>query len=217
MLLLEVEIFKVYPQVCDFLFEINIYLSIFVVQLIWKHLLESHKGFFKLKVLTLLIKFTILTICREPNLHFFEDEFVPYAVLSDQTGFKLRLLPTEGKVQQPFFQRSVGLTEHLVRVGMEGESIEKTGNWVKDRPTVVLFPLFFERTDPVEHAVEQTRDHREDCGLQSFQVVHQKFDVSLEKADSSSVDEDDALTRAHGYLYAHDLLVISLAEHLRWC
>lgn len=60
-----------------------------------------------------------------------------------------------------------------------------------------LTRVSWQGTDPVKHAVEQTRHHREDCGPQSFQVVHQKFDVSLEKADSASVDEDDALVRAH--------------------
>lgn len=75
-------------------------------------------------------------------------------------------------------------------------------------PTVVsYFPLFHKWTNPVKHAVEQTRDHREDCGPQSFQVVHQKFDVSLEKPDSASVDEDDALVRAHSHFDVQNLLV----------
>lgn len=72
------------------------------------------------------------------NLHFFEDEFVPYAVLSDQSSLKLRLLPTEGKIQEPFFQRSVGLTEDLVRVrvdqggwGVGGDKNKQTLHSVK--------------------------------------------------------------------------------------
>lgn len=73
------------------------------------------------------------------NLHFFEDEFVPYAVLSDQSSLKLRLLPTEGKIQEPFFQRSVGLTEDLVRVrvdqggwGVGGDKNKQTLHSVKN-------------------------------------------------------------------------------------
>lgn len=46
-------------------------------------------------------------------LHFFEDKFVPYAVLSDHTIFKFCLLSPECKVQQPFLQWCVGLTKYL--------------------------------------------------------------------------------------------------------
>lgn len=150
------------------------------------------------------------------NLHFFEDEFVPYAVLSDQSSFKLRLLSTEGKIQEPFFQRSVGLTEHLVRIRVDrGGDKNKQTLHSKVKNYWVIFSFFFHKwTNLVKHAVEQTRNHREDCGPQSFQVIHQKFDVSLEKADSASMDEDDALTRAQSCLYTQDLLVIPLPEHL---
>lgn len=155
------------------------------------------------------------------NLHFFEDEFVPYAVLSDQSSFKLRLLPTEGKIQEPFFQRSVGLTEHLVRVRVDrgGDKNKQTLHLSQkfDWLLSYIFLFFHKWTNLVKHAVEQTRNHREDCGPQSFQVIHQKFDVSLEKADSASMDEDDALTRAQSCLYTQDLLVIPLPEHLCWC
>lgn len=80
---------------------------------------------------------------------------------------------------------------------------------------MLYFPLFHKRTNPVKHAVEQTRNHWEDCWPQSFQVIHQQFDVSLEKADSASMDEDDALTGAQSCLATEGLSVIPLPEHLR--
>lgn len=81
------------------------------------------------------------------NLHFFEDEFVPYAVLSDQSSFKLRLLSTEGKIQEPFFQRSVGLTEHLVRVRVDRGGVIKTSkHYIESKIWLTIelyFPFFF--------------------------------------------------------------------------
>lgn len=48
-------------------------------------------------------------------------------------------------------------------------------------------------SDLIKHAVEEAWDHREDCRLQRFQIIHQKSNVPLKIADSSPMDEDDTL------------------------
>ncbi len=50
-------------------------------------------------------------------------------------------------------------------------------------------------SDLIEHAVEETWDHREDRWLQRFQIIHQESNVTLEIADSSPMDEDDTLMK----------------------
>lgn len=67
-------------------------------------------------------------------------------------------------------------------------------------------------TDPVKHAVEQTWNHREDGWPQCFQIIHQKFNVALEKADSSPVDQDDALMETESCLHKHTLMLVELVE-----
>lgn len=70
-------------------------------------------------------------------LHFLEDEFVPQAVRSDHAAFKLRLLPSESKIEQPFLQRRVGLTKYL---------------WVDQKSFILISTL--------ERAKNEAADHR---------------------------------------------------------
>lgn len=134
--------------------------------------------------------------CRA-YLYFFEDEFVPHAVLPHHTAFKLSLLPPEGEIEQPSLQRRVGLTEHLWRIKSRhifystSEKAEESWN----KHTVDQVTRLCALSDLIKHAVEETRDHGEDCRLQRFQIIHQKPNVPLEITDSSPVDEDDALRK----------------------
>lgn len=66
-------------------------------------------------------------------------------------------------------------------------------------------------SDLIEHAVEETWDHREDCWLQGFQIIHQKSNVTLEIADSSPMDEDDTLMKREGCLVL--LVQVKLVWH----
>ena len=53
----------------------------------------------------------------------------------------------------------------------------------------------------VTHAVEQTWDHWEDCRPQRLQVIRQKSDVPLEKANSTAMDEDHTLTKTQQLIH----------------
>lgn len=53
-------------------------------------------------------------------------------------------------------------------------------------------------SDLVKHAVEQAGDHREDCGLQGLQVVHQEPDVPLKIANPGTVHQDHSLENGGG-------------------
>lgn len=49
----------------------------------------------------------------EGYLHFVEDEFVPQAVVPDDTFLHLSVLPVHGKVQQPLLERGIGAALNL--------------------------------------------------------------------------------------------------------
>lgn len=44
-------------------------------------------------------------------------------------------------------------------------------------------------TYSVKHPVQQSRDHRKDCGLKCFEVIHKQPDISLEKSYFSSMTQ----------------------------
>lgn len=66
---------------------------------------------------------------------------------------------------------------------------EKCNALIVNRFNVTIKTL----SDLIEHAVEETWHHGEDCWPQRFQIIHQKSNVALEITDSSSVREDDTL------------------------
>lgn len=51
---------------------------------------------------------------QELYLHFVEDEFVPYAVLPDDTLLHFSVFPVHSKVQQPFLEGCFGSALNLV-------------------------------------------------------------------------------------------------------
>lgn len=51
---------------------------------------------------------------QELYLHFVEDEFVPHAVLPDDTLPHFSVFPVHSKVQQPFLERCFGAALNLV-------------------------------------------------------------------------------------------------------
>lgn len=141
----------------------------------------SQKGEVCLRSPTSCFCFNVYLFRLKLYLHFMEDEFVPYAVVPDDAFLHLSVFPVHGEVQQPFLERRFGSALNLsdtetLGLMFKAESERKEGA-VVSRHKITNF---------VVDAVEESRHDWENGGLQSFHVIWQQSDVTLEESHPRS-------------------------------